>query len=74
MSRLQQAAEAYKELERRRKDRSNKKSKNGRPTGGMVNYASLLCRISLISEKVDVLSKRTLATVGIDNRYLRYNI
>lgn len=38
VSRLQQAAEAYKELERRRKDRSNKKSKNGRPTGdGMLN-------------------------------------
>ncbi|XP_048779459.2 epidermal growth factor receptor kinase substrate 8-like protein 1 isoform X5 [Ostrea edulis] len=38
VSRLQQAAEAYKELERRRKDRSNKKSKNNRQTGdGMLN-------------------------------------
>ncbi|XP_078332261.1 epidermal growth factor receptor kinase substrate 8-like isoform X2 [Crassostrea virginica] len=38
VSRLQQAAEAYKELERRRKDRNNKKSKNNRTTGdGMLN-------------------------------------
>ncbi|XP_062606457.1 epidermal growth factor receptor kinase substrate 8-like isoform X2 [Saccostrea cucullata] len=38
VSRLQQAAEAYKELERRRKDRNNKKSKTSRQSGdGMLN-------------------------------------
>ena len=57
VSRLQQAAEAYKELERRRKDRNNKKSKNNRTTGGiLVHVFYYILGVSLCSEIFEVHS------------------
>lgn len=72
MSRLQQAAEAYKELERRRKDRSNKKSKNGRPTGGIFIYAFITCILTEFHNSGRKLCEiiGMCAVVGSDDRYL----